>query len=136
MSDFVPAGYQPFVLNSPFLRHIGPVFQCHSDNQHSLGLRVASHHCNALGFAHGGLLMTLADVALGNISALPGGTPPCVTVSMSCEFAAVAREGDWVEASVEVMKLGGALVFANCYLSVGEQRIARASGVFKLVRRP
>ena len=102
MSDDVPEGYQPFVLDSPFLKHIRPVYQPHSDSRHSLGLRVAPYHCNELGIVHGGLLMTLADVALGNISDRPGGTPPCVTVSMSCEFSDGAREGDWIEASVDV----------------------------------
>ena len=134
MSDEVPEGYQPFVLDSPFLKHIGPVYQRHSETRHSLGLRVAPYHCNALGIVHGGLLMTLADVALGNISDRPGGTAPCVTVSMSCEFSAGAREGDWIEVSVDVMKHSSSLHFANCYLCVNDVPIARASGVFKVVK--
>lgn len=37
---------------------------------------------------------------------------------------------NWLEARVDVQKKGSRLAFANCYLSVGESRIVRASAVF------
>lgn len=42
----------------------------------------------------------------------------------------MAHPGDWVEAHVDVQRIGSRLAFANCYLMVGERRILRASGVF------
>jgi len=37
---------------------------------------------------------------------------------------------DWLEAGVDILKQGSRLAFANCYVTVGEQRIVRASAVF------
>jgi acyl-coenzyme A thioesterase PaaI-like protein len=53
-----------------------------------------------------------------------------VTVNLSADFADVARAGDWVEARVDVQKMGRRLAFASCHLWVGEKRILRASGIF------
>ena len=53
-----------------------------------------------------------------------------VTVNLTADFADVARDGDWVEARVDVQKLGKRFAFATCYLWVGDKRILRASGVF------
>jgi acyl-coenzyme A thioesterase PaaI-like protein len=56
-----------------------------------------------------------------------------VTVSLTTDFADAARDGDWVEARVDIQKIGTRLAFANCYLAVGARRILRASGVFAVV---
>jgi len=51
-------------------------------------------------------------------------------VNLTADFADVARDGAWVEARVDVQKLGKRFAFATCYLWVGDKRILRASGVF------
>jgi acyl-coenzyme A thioesterase PaaI-like protein len=45
-------------------------------------------------------------------------------------FAGSAKVGDWVEAHVDVHKVGGRLAFANCYIVRDGERIVHASGVF------
>ena len=96
-----------------------------------LGLRVEAKHCNMRGTLHGGILATLADVALGYTIAFSTQPPTgLITANLSLDFAGTAKIGDWLEAKVDVQKKGGRLAFANCYLSVGEQRIVRASAVF------
>lgn len=81
------------------------------------------------------MLVTLADSALGIAIAMSRTPPvPMVTVNLSTDFADVAREGDWVEARVDIQKLGKRLAFANCHLWVGERRILRASGIFAHVK--
>jgi acyl-coenzyme A thioesterase 13 len=42
----------------------------------------------------------------------------------------VAKVGDWIEAHVDVHKVGGRLAFANCYIVRDGERIVHASGVF------
>ena len=56
-----------------------------------------------------------------------------VTVNLSTDFLDAARPGDWVEAHVEVQKMGKRMAFANCFLQVGARRILRASGVFAVM---
>jgi hypothetical protein len=45
-------------------------------------------------------------------------------------FAGGAKVGAWVEAHVDVHKVGGRLAFANCYLICNGERIVHASAVF------
>ncbi|MBM3642961.1 MAG: PaaI family thioesterase [Alphaproteobacteria bacterium] len=127
-----PPGFEPLFRSSPFLDHNGPFF-FRKDDQGGfvVGLRILPHHANARGGAHGGLLMTLCDIALGyrtTRSQTPH--PMLTTASVTADFAGSAKVGDWVEAHVEVHKVGGRLAFANCYLVSNGERIVRASAVF------
>ncbi len=74
---------------------------------------------------------TVADVALGYTMAFSS-TPPTslVTANLSLDFAGTAKIGDWLEAHVDIQKKGSRLSFASCYITVGDERIVRASAVF------
>lgn len=127
----VPAGFEPLFRTSPFLEMLGPFFYRRTENAFVIGLRVQDKHTNARGTAHGGLLLTLADIALGYTSAFSADPPlSLTTANISADFAGHARPGDWVEAHVDIQKVGRRLVFANAYLLVGSERVARASAVF------
>jgi len=83
------------------------------------------------------LLMTLADIALGYSLAYAEDPPAALTTAnLSADFAGSAKLGDWLEARTDIQKLGGRLAFANAYLSVGDERIVRASAVFVRGARP
>jgi acyl-coenzyme A thioesterase 13 len=127
----IPEGFAPLFRTSPFLDATGP-FYCRRENERLIvGLRILEKHVNARGFAHGGLLMTLADIALGYSLAYREEPPASfVTANLSADFAGSARLGDWVEAHVDIQKSGSRLAFANAYLTVDGQRILRASAVF------
>lgn len=127
----VPLGFQPLFRTSPFLDLLGPFYFQQESGGLVIGLRIAPKHANARGLAHGGLLLTLADIALG-YSTAHSETPPLslTTAHLATDFAGGAKIGDWVEARVDIQRIGSRLVFANSYLSVGSERIVRASGVF------
>jgi acyl-coenzyme A thioesterase 13 len=127
----VPAGFEPLFRTSPFLEILGPFFFRRTENTFVIGLRVEDKHANARGTAHGGLLLTLADIALGYTAAFSADPPlSLTTANISTDFAGYAKIGDWVEAHVDIQKIGSRLVFANAYLLVGSERVARASAVF------
>lgn len=128
----VPEGYREFRrANSRFLSSLGTLYAKGEGAGIAIGLRIEERHLNTRGVAHGGMLMTLADSALGIAIAMARTPPtPMVTVNLTADFADVARDGDWVEARVDVQKLGKRFAFATCYLWVGDKRILRASGVF------
>lgn len=131
----VPEGWEPLGRGGPFLQLFGPLYVKKADGARLIGLRIAEKHLNTGRIAHGGMLVTLADSALGIALNTAGPPPrrPMVTVSLATDFAEAARLGDWVEARVDIQKIGRRLAFANCYLSVGERRILRASGVFAVL---
>jgi uncharacterized protein (TIGR00369 family) len=127
----VPEGFQPLFRTSPVLELIGPLYGRGNGADLMVGLRVEAKHCNARGTIHGGILATLADVAIGYAIAFSADPPiGAVTANLSLDYAGTARIGDWVESRVDIQKRGTRLAFGNCYLCVGEERIARASAVF------
>src|SRR3954463_6991028 len=132
MQTAPPPGFGPLFRTSPFLEMVGPLFY-RRDPERGLviGLRVAEKHANARGVAHGGLLVTLADIALGYRTAF-GQDPPegLITANLTADFAGAAKIGDWVEAHVDVQKIGARLAFASVFLRVEGERIVRASAVF------
>jgi acyl-coenzyme A thioesterase 13 len=127
-----PAGFEPLFRSSPFLDTVGPFFyRKEPDGGFVVGLRVLPKHANARGSAHGGLLLTLIDVALGYRAAFSQDPPAALTTaSVTADFVGTAKLGDWVEAHVDVQKVGSRLAFANAFLMVNGERLVRASAVF------
>jgi len=129
-----PAGFTPLFRSSPFLDLLGPIYNQRSDTGLVIGLRAEEKHCNARGVVHGGVLSSLADVALGYNCAFAQEPPtPIVTSSLTIDYAGTAKLGDWISIETDVQKVGKSLAFANCYFVVESKRIARASAVFSVV---
>lgn len=136
MQDFeIPKGFQPIFRTSPYLDLLGPIYNKKTGEGLVIGLRAEQKHCNARGLVHGGVFSSLADVALGYNAAFQDKEPtPLVTASLSIDYAGSAKLGDWIEAHTDVQKVGKSMAFANCYFSVGDKRIVRASGAFSVVK--
>jgi acyl-coenzyme A thioesterase 13 len=133
----IPAGFTPIARVSPVIEMIGPVYCRGSGLELELGLRAQAKHCNLRGAVHGGIIAVLADIALGYTLALSSEPPlGMVTVNLSLDYSGAAKVDDWLVARTDVQRKGGRLAFANCYISVDEQRIVRASGVFLVQSRP
>ena len=98
-----------------------------------MGLRVLAHMCNPAGGLHGGMMMTMADLvgSMGGTT-LIGLRKFVPTVNMTFDFVAPAKVGDWVEGRCEVVRATRSLLFSNIYLTVGEEKILRASGIYKI----
>ncbi|MDD2058656.1 PaaI family thioesterase [Pseudomonas sp. GD03860] len=96
-----------------------------------LAARIRPEHLNPLGIAHGGLLATLADSALGRAIKLAAGseTPP-VTINLSMDYLCPAPLGAWVEAHVQVHRIGRSLYHASLDLRDGERLVARGKATF------
>jgi acyl-coenzyme A thioesterase PaaI-like protein len=105
----IPHGFRPIgeFRTSPFLERVGPFYFREQERKLTLGLRIGETHTNARGTAHGGLLMTMADIALGYQLALAQDPPlGATTVSMSADFIGGASVGEWLESHVEMQHLG------------------------------
>ena len=132
----VPPGFKPLFRTSPVLDLIGPIYSLGEGKNLVLGLRAEAKHCNARGTVHGGMLATLADVALGYTMAFSSEPPAgLVTANLSLDFAGTAKAGDWLEAHIDIQKQGSSLSFANCYILAQGERIVRASAVFLVAGR-
>jgi acyl-coenzyme A thioesterase 13 len=131
-----PPGFEAYVQPSSFTDRIGPLFQRRTDAEIVFRVRIDEHHCNRRGLAHGGLVVALADIALGKTADwLSQPSVSLVTASLTVDFYGAARHGDWLEAKTDVTRVGHQVAFGNCYLRVGDKIVARASDVFNVRAR-
>jgi uncharacterized protein (TIGR00369 family) len=136
----IPDGFRPHERRSPLTDPWEPLFARETDDAVHLGLEIREAHCNSRGFAHGGLLSSLADNAMG-MSAVriarrqPGAEKTsAVTVSLTLDFIDAAKVGEFIAFQPAVLKVGRSLAFADCRVLCGERLIARASASFRLVQ--
>lgn len=132
----IPLGFVPYVSTSPFIAHLGTLYQREDDNGTAvIGLYVGNGHVNLHRMAHGGMLSALIDNALGyNVArARKHGV---VTAHLSIDYLRAVQHGDWLEAHVTLRKLDGRLCFADCNLMVDGQVVVRASGILPVIKAP
>ena len=133
--DEAPEGFTPLIWPG-FCTLIGPLWVRPGPQEVVIALGIEPRHANSGGYAHGGLIATLADIALTHVILRRSGPEfLIVTVSINIDFTGTARLGDWVEAHTIVTKSEGSLAFAQCDLVVAGQKIVHASGVLKRLRR-
>ena len=120
----IPAGFTRSRRTSRPLDLVGPLFEHDSESDYRVGLRVDDRHTNAKGFCHGALLALLADVHLGRLCAMS--TEPrlaLVTVSLTLNYLAPARRGEWLDAQGQVDRVGRMLAHSNAWFwLMGGQR--------------
>jgi acyl-coenzyme A thioesterase 13 len=116
---------------SPFNALVGPLYERRDADAVSIGLQIDQKHTNSRGICHGGVLATLADLALGYaMLARSGDKGSFLTAHLSVDYAGAAKTGDWLESKVEIQRVGARLAFANCYLVANGKPIVRASAIF------
>ena len=127
----VPAGFKRFESQGPFLEEIGPIQVREGGDERVFGLRAEERHTNHRGTIQGGLLSTFADFALGRaIEADADDSKDRATVSLTVDFLKPANADDWIESRTRVDRVGGALAFADCSLTVDGSEIVRARAVW------
>ncbi|MFC5514046.1 PaaI family thioesterase [Massilia jejuensis] len=131
----VPAGFERLKRGGPFMAGMGFLYCRRDAGKIVIAMRIDARHTNMRGIAHGGMLASLADSALGlGLTLSCEGRNSFVTVNLSTDFIDAARPGDWAEAHVHIGRIGARIAFADCELRVGDKRILRASGVFAVMK--
>jgi uncharacterized protein (TIGR00369 family) len=127
----IPEGFRKIERLSPFNALVGPLYERRDGEAVAIGLAIEGKHVNSRGICHGGVLATLADLALGYaMLARSGDKGGFVTAHLAVDYAGAARPGDWIESKVEIQRVGSRLAFANCYLISNQKPIVRASAIF------
>jgi uncharacterized protein (TIGR00369 family) len=141
MSDpaAVPEGYEVVQRSQGpgFGGLVGPFYAKREGRAISLGLRIEPRHLNSRGTCHGGLLATLADVALGYacvVAAEDGQGRNFVTIDLSIEYMASTQAGDWLYSEVQVLNANARTAAAAGHLLVEGRPVARISANFRMAR--
>jgi uncharacterized protein (TIGR00369 family) len=126
----VPADFEP-LSPSPFSELIGPLYINQSGALPVVGVEVEARHANRRGRAHGGLLMTLADIALSR--AVVGHLPPGATMAtadLHIAFLNGVSPGAWLEAVPSIDRTGRALIHASCEVRANQEPVAKVLATF------
>jgi acyl-coenzyme A thioesterase PaaI-like protein len=132
--EAVPAPPPGFVRSSgrgAFSSHNGPYFHDPSGAQAFFAL---PRHCNSIGLIHGGMLSAFLDGVLATAAARSGGGTP-ITVHLSIDFLGMGRAGGWVLGEASLTRATSDLAFVEGRAHMAGRTLARATGVFKLMRR-
>jgi len=125
MSDF-------FGAHIPFAIHCGIVAQEGSGEKTVLSLKLGDEHRNHLGTAHGGIILTMLDIALGSVARLASGHS-VMTINMQTSFLSPGR--NQLVAEGRVLQQGRSLIFCEGEVRDGEGGlVAKANGLFKVVK--
>jgi len=133
----IPSGFERHLRRSPVTEPWEPIYAKKTDDAVIIGLRLAQAHTNSRGIAHGGLITTLADNAMGLscVGKMPEQPHGLVTVSLGIDFLGSAHVGQWLAVETDFIKLGGSICFAQCFVTADGEPCARANATFKVLRQ-
>jgi uncharacterized protein (TIGR00369 family) len=124
-----------FPAHIPFVEHLGlELIHCDQGEAEIL-LTPQAHMLNSFQVLHGGVTMTLLDVAMAHAarSVNPGGLPGTVTVEMKTTFMQAASGP--VRARAKLLHRSATLAFTEGSLFNAQGlQLAHASGTFKYMR--
>lgn len=132
----IPAAL-PFPVEIPFLSEIGVELVSMGDGLAQVGVDLQQRHMNSWAVAHGGLTMTLLDVAmsLAGRSIFPQ-AKGAVTVEMNTSFLQPGgTPGGRLVATGKAFHRSTSLCFCEGEVWNGDKLVAKAMGTFKYLRR-
>ncbi|HJV60485.1 MAG TPA: PaaI family thioesterase [Albitalea sp.] len=127
-----------FPVVIPFVEALGFELLRFDNGEAELALTPREEHLNSWSVVHGGVSMTLLDVAMAHAARSPrGGGPPdlrgVVTIEMKTSFM---RPGlGRLVARARVLQHTSSFAFCEgSIFDAGEQRVAHATGTFKFLK--
>jgi uncharacterized protein (TIGR00369 family) len=129
----VPAGFELLPTGLGFTDTLQPIYRRVQESIVSIGLVVGDQHRNTMGICHGGVIMTMADIAAANginvARGTQGGTP---TINLSLDFIAAGKLGQWLQADVTLVNLKRRFGFCSGVVTNSAGTVARFNGTFYL----
>jgi uncharacterized protein (TIGR00369 family) len=135
LTDGEWAGWYYWGDGDPFEAQSGPFFFREEAGSIRCAFKAEKKHMNGGGFMHGGCMMTFADFALFALAWRELKEHHAVTVSINSEFVSAGAVGDLVEATGEVVRAGGSLIFLRGQLTTAGRPLMTFSGVIKKMRK-
>ncbi|MEQ8266619.1 MAG: PaaI family thioesterase [Parvibaculum sp.] len=124
------------VDTSGFGAYAGPVLRAQGDGRDVFTFEIAAHHLNGAERLHGGMMMTLAAIVLGQVAKdTAAAKQPGAEVrplSINCDFVSAGEKGDRVEGRAEVTRATRTVLFISGELHVGSRILMTATGVYAI----
>ena len=113
---------------------IGPFWERPHEEGIQYGIQTTETHLNRNGVVHGGLVLALADQALGYTAINLIGGPRMATIQLDVQFLSPVMAGDFVIATGCVTRDTRSVTFVRGEVRVGSTLVATATGVWKKLR--
>jgi acyl-CoA thioesterase len=125
-----------FRLNVPFIKELGVEFISAGDGRSVVALNLEPWHLNSWSVAHGGVLMSLLDVAMAVAGrSLNAGAGGGVTVEMKTGFLQPAHAGSRLLVSGYAFHRSTTMAFCEGEArDTNDRLIAKAMGTFKYLK--
>jgi uncharacterized protein (TIGR00369 family) len=120
-------------ITNDFPHFVGPILERLEEGRRVFAFMADARHVNDRGVVHGGMLMTFADQAFGELVLDSVDRRLCATVQLNTHFIAAVQVGDLVEARGEIVRGTRSLVFMRGFLAVGERTVAAIDGIWKVL---
>lgn len=130
----LPEGSEP-ASTGGFNLYIGPLYRLPDEEDGAVtrfAFIAAEKHMNAAGTVHGGMLMSLIDVAMSRTTRLATDAPRCSTVSLTTDFVGPGRLGDLIEARIRITRRTRTMVFLSGEVVAGGRPLLIATGLWKV----
>ena len=127
----VPEGFEQLSEGFGYTDSIQPSYRRISGEEASFGLVVQQHHSNSMGICHGGVLMTLADMAgAASVNLARGELAGSPTINLSLDFVSAARIGEWIQADAGQVSVKRRFGFCRGTIINNRGVVAHYSGTF------
>lgn len=130
-----PEDLRALVAGSAFYRWSGIRVADANKGMVTLELDLDDHHRNVQGFAHGGVLATIADAAMGlSVRSALGPGRRHVTIEMGMHYLRPVTTGT-ITASGRAIRVGTEIAYAEAVVTDADDRdLARASGTYSVTK--
>jgi acyl-CoA thioesterase len=126
----------PTRLVVPFIDDLGIEFLDAPPGEGLVGLQLLPRHLNSWHVAHGGVIMTMLDIAMAIAGrSLDPGAQGGVTVEMKTSFLQPGPAGARLLASGRAFHRSTTMSFCEGEVRDGDRLIAKAIGTFKTIKR-
>ncbi len=117
------------------MKHNGGLeFRTISETEYQFRARIQDIHLNPGGVTHGGFIMSLMDSGIGTAAhRVLGKNARAATISLDVKFISASKMGDLLLGTAKVLRKTRSLVFMQGELRCGDNLIATAEGIWKVL---
>lgn len=129
-----PEGFEVCPIIDPFEAYIGPYFRRRAPEGYEFCLPLDDRHMNAMGNAHGGMLMTFADASMGLTAWEAVSEAPVVTLGMNLTFQSAAPAGSLLRITPRITRQTRSVLFIEGDLRMDDQIVAGVTSIWKILK--
>jgi len=117
------------------MKHNGGLeFRTISESDYQFRARIQDIHLNPGGITHGGFIMSLMDSGMGTAAhRVLSKNARAATISFDVKFISASKAGDLLLGTAKVLRKTRSLVFMQGEIRCGQQLIATAEGIWKVL---